>query len=56
MNENITIVEYNEKYAGGIADMWNASAEGWEGDQWNQTASLVKSSEVSSAHKNFILL
>lgn len=48
MLENISIVEYEDKYAAGVADMWNRSSEGWMGDNWNLTEELVKNQQAVS--------
>jgi len=53
--KNVKIVEYKEKYAASIAEMWNRSSEGWQGDHWNKTEESVKTGEASSTHLKLYL-
>ncbi|KAB2338207.1 GNAT family N-acetyltransferase [Cytobacillus depressus] len=53
MTNSITIVEYNEGLAKGIAKMWNLSRDSWGGDKKVHTEESVKAKEASS--ENIIL-
>ncbi|MEA1972040.1 MAG: GNAT family N-acetyltransferase [Candidatus Cloacimonadota bacterium] len=48
MKTNIKIVEYKKEFAAGVADMWNRSSEGWQGDHWNKTEESVRAGEETS--------
>jgi ribosomal protein S18 acetylase RimI-like enzyme len=55
MLENIEIIEYEKKYASKIAEMWNKSSEGWQGEQLIETEQSIISSEESSAYLKLYL-
>ncbi|MCF7911239.1 MAG: GNAT family N-acetyltransferase [Candidatus Cloacimonetes bacterium] len=46
--EGARIVKFEPKYAASIADMWNASAEGWNGDMWDMTEQQVLNEETTA--------
>ncbi len=50
MKENIQITEYKSKYAAKVAEMWNKSSDGWQGDQINETEQSVMNSEADSVY------
>lgn len=52
---NITIVEYEPKYADSIADMWNASNESWGGGTYVRTGEDIVREEKQNAHKHVFL-
>ncbi len=49
------LVEYDPKYAKAIADMWNVSKEGWNGESDHKTEESVKRKEEISSHLNLYL-
>lgn len=49
------LVEYDPKYARGIAEMWNNSKEGWNGRTDNKTEESVLRSEEVSSYLNLYL-
>ncbi|HAQ60772.1 TPA: GNAT family N-acetyltransferase, partial [Candidatus Delongbacteria bacterium] len=49
------LVEYNPKYAKAIADMWNVSKDGWNGEADHKTEESVKRKEEISSHLNLYL-
>jgi len=53
--QEITIVEYHEGLAAGVAEMWNASREGWGGDSHITTEEKVKVQEANSGNLNLFL-
>lgn len=54
---NIRIVEYEPKYAGTLADMWNKSGSGWGGENGETTEnSIIKSHENSVNINSFVAL
>ncbi|MBM7663234.1 ribosomal protein S18 acetylase RimI-like enzyme [Bacillus mesophilus] len=55
MKQKLKIVEYNENHAGGVADMWNNSREGWGGDSLITTEEKVKTQEANSSNLNLYL-
>jgi GNAT superfamily N-acetyltransferase len=55
LNENLTIIEYDPKYAKSIAEMWNNSGEGWNGDNSHHTEAGVIDKEATSTHLNLYL-
>ena len=55
MLENIKIIEYEKKYAAKVAEMWNKSSEGWQGEQLIETEQSILSSEESSAYLKLYL-
>jgi ribosomal protein S18 acetylase RimI-like enzyme len=55
MKQKLKIVEYNEKHAAGVADMWNNSREGWGGDSHITTEEKVKTQEANSSNLNLYL-
>lgn len=46
--EGARIVEFEPKFAASVADMWNASSEGWNGDMWDMTEQKVLNEELNS--------
>ncbi len=46
--EGAQIVEFESKYAASIAEMWNASSEGWNGDMWDMTEQQVLNEETTA--------
>ena len=46
--EGARIVEFEAKFAASVADMWNASSEGWNGDLWDMTEQKVLDEELNS--------
>ena len=46
--EGAQIVEFEPKFAASVADMWNASAEGWNGDMWDMTEQQVLNEETTA--------
>ncbi|GAA0348244.1 hypothetical protein GCM10008967_43210 [Bacillus carboniphilus] len=48
--KHITFVEYSEKYAGQVAQMWNESRDSWGGDQTVKTAEYIQTSEANSGN------
>ncbi|MDP8322585.1 MAG: GNAT family N-acetyltransferase [Candidatus Stygibacter australis] len=46
--EGARIVEFESKFAASVADMWNASAEGWNGDMWDMTEQKVLNEELNA--------
>lgn len=52
---NIKIVEYDTKYAAGVAEMWNKSSECWGGYNNEITAGSVVIEEANSTHLNLFL-
>ncbi len=50
MLETLQIREYEKKYAAKVAEMWNKSTEGWQGEVLHETEQSVLSSEESSAY------
>ncbi|SHE13151.1 Acetyltransferase (GNAT) family [Chlamydia abortus] len=48
MNGNIRIVEYEPHYARAIAEMWNASTEGWGGGTANRTEESILQEHANS--------
>ncbi len=53
--KNITIVEYDPKYAAGVAEMWNKSSECWGGYNYDVTAENVAIEEANSTHLSLFL-
>lgn len=53
--DNIRIVEYEPSLAKGIAEMWNNSSDGWNGNVTFRTEHSVKQSEANSAHLNLFI-
>lgn len=51
----IRITEYSPLYASGVADMWNASGEGWNGRIFNSSAARVMADVASSSYLNLYL-
>ncbi|HQO09469.1 MAG TPA: GNAT family N-acetyltransferase [Clostridiales bacterium] len=49
------LVEYSPKYAKAIADMWNASKDGWNGESDHKTEEGVLRKEAISSHLNLYL-
>lgn len=47
---NVELIQYAEIYAKAIAEMWNNSKEGWNGEDWSSTEQSVKDSENNSAY------
>jgi ribosomal protein S18 acetylase RimI-like enzyme len=54
--EGARIVEFEPKFAASVADMWNASAEGWNGDMWDMTEQKVLNEELNSDSLDLYLL
>lgn len=52
---DFTIIEYDPKYAKSIAEMWNNSGEGWNGDNTQHTEANVRDKESVSSHLNLYL-
>jgi len=53
--ESIEMVEYSPKWAAAVANMWNESSEGWNGEQFNKTTeSVLREEEASSALNVFL--
>ncbi|GIP31102.1 GNAT family N-acetyltransferase [Paenibacillus sp. J2TS4] len=48
MNEEIRIVEYEPRYAQAVAEMWNASMEGWGGGTANRTEEGILQEHANS--------
>ncbi|MBM6619335.1 GNAT family N-acetyltransferase [Bacillus suaedaesalsae] len=53
--QKIKIVEYNEKLAAGVAEMWNLSRDGWGGDSHVTTEEKVRTQEANSSNLNLYL-
>lgn len=53
--DHVTIVEYEPKYAGSVADMWNRSNESWGGDNTVRTEQTVLAEHEHSTHLNVFL-
>jgi ribosomal protein S18 acetylase RimI-like enzyme len=53
--KDIIIVEYDKKYAAGIADMWNGSGENWGGYNTLKTAEAVEQEEENATNLNLYL-
>lgn len=53
--EQILIVDYTPAYAGAIADMWNASGDGWNGRIFNKSEARVLQDEASASYLNLYL-
>ena len=49
------LVEYEPKYAKAVADMWNSSKDGWNGEVDHKTEESVLRREEISSHLNFYL-
>ncbi len=54
MNQ-IIIVEYNPSLAKGIAQMWNNSKEGWNGDAGHNTEKSILLKEAQASHLNLYI-
>lgn len=54
-SKKIEIVEYHEGLAGGVAEMWNLSREGWGGDSHVTTEEKVRTQEANSSNLNLYL-
>ena len=53
----IRIVEFEEEYAGSLADMWNESKEEWGGQDGNKTATQIKTGIRNEGNiKDFVAL
>jgi len=52
---DVRIVEFNPSYAKGVADMWNRSADGWNGSARNRTEETVLREHENSSHLNVFL-
>ena len=52
---NITIVEYEAKYADSIADMWNQSNESWGGGNVVRTGEDIQRDEAQNRHLHVFL-
>jgi ribosomal protein S18 acetylase RimI-like enzyme len=50
------IVEFEPRLAASIADMWNASDEGWNGESWNMTEQSVINEETNAEHIGLYLV
>lgn len=53
--KDIKIVEYNPSLAKGIAEMWNNSGEGWNGDRGYETEQMILDKEEKSSHLNLYI-
>lgn len=53
--QKITIVEYHEGLAAGVAEMWNLSRDGWGGDSHVTTEEKVRTQEANSSNLNLYL-
>lgn len=53
--DDIRIVEYNPHYAKAVADMWNCSAEGWNGSFMNRTEETVLREHENAFHLHVFL-
>lgn len=51
----ISYVEYEPRHARAIADMWNRSAEGWQGRFWNSSEAKVLQEQQNSPYLNLYL-
>ncbi len=49
MEKEIKIIEYKKEFAAGVADMWNRSSEGWQGDHWDKSEESVRNGEEASS-------
>ncbi|MCF7919604.1 MAG: GNAT family N-acetyltransferase [Candidatus Cloacimonetes bacterium] len=54
--EGVRIVDFEPKFAASVADMWNASPEGWNGELWNMTEQQVLIEEGSSNYIGLYLV
>ncbi len=54
--QGVRIVEFEPCYAASVADMWNASAEGWNGEDWNMNEQRVISEETSGDYISLYLV
>ena len=52
---NMQYTEYTPAHAKGIADMWNCSGEGWNGEVYNETEATVLNKEANSTHLHLFL-
>ncbi|KAA0550152.1 GNAT family N-acetyltransferase [Bacillus sp. BGMRC 2118] len=53
--KKISIVEYTENHAAGVAEMWNLSRDGWGGDSHVTTEEKVRTQEANSSNLNLYL-
>ncbi len=53
--QEIEIVEYNDAYAAGIAEMWNRSGDSWGGDTSVKTAKDIINERKSSTDMNLFV-
>lgn len=53
--DKIVIVEYLPAYAKSVAEMWNASSDGWNGRNFCSSEAKVLQSESSSSYLNLYL-
>lgn len=53
--DSITIVEYSPEYAAAVAEMWNRSSAGWNGQVFDYTEAKVLEKEAKSVHLNLWL-
>lgn len=55
LDNDLVIKEYDPGLAKGIAEMWNNSGEGWNGDNTHHTEISVRNKESVSSHLNLYL-
>jgi len=53
--EGLKIVEYTPAYARGIAEMWQKSTEGWNGENGNETEETILTAHANSTDLNTYL-
>lgn len=53
--EGLKIVEYTPAYAKAIAEMWQRSTEGWNGENGNETEETVLAAHENSTDINTYL-
>ncbi|MDD4309598.1 MAG: hypothetical protein PHO32_04400 [Candidatus Cloacimonetes bacterium] len=55
LTQDFIIIEYDPIYAKSIAEMWNNSGEGWNGDNTHHSETSVRDKEAISSHLNLYL-
>ncbi|MCD4829532.1 MAG: GNAT family N-acetyltransferase [Candidatus Cloacimonetes bacterium] len=54
--KEIKLIEYAPEWAAAVADMWNESSEGWNGEMFNKTAESVLEEEKNSSAMHVFLI
>ncbi len=55
LNNDIIIKKYSDKYAAKVADMWNKSSGGWNGEEFNETEEKIISKHKSMTYLDVYL-